>query len=105
MVPLRRTGSSTAYGVTAPVRPTFVLISFSLFGGKLEGDGPSRELGGRSELPPKRQIVELDHDAVGFEFEHAALVAPAPAELHKGIEPLAGPPVRLHRASPSLQLA
>ncbi len=39
-----------------------LLISLrdGLFGGKLEGDGPSRELRGRAELPPKRQIVELD---------------------------------------------
>ncbi len=56
VVPAMKTGSSTANGVTAPVRPTLMSIfrkrRFRLLGRKLEGDRPSRKFRRRAE--PRR---------------------------------------------------
>ena len=83
--PASSTGSSTAYGVTAPVRPTLTSIRSQLrvrlLRRELERGRPARELRRRAEPLAQRQLVHLDDDAVGVEVERPpALVGPLLAE-------------------------
>ena len=78
--PATNTGSSTAYGVFAPVRPTFTSICSSfvccLLRGELERGRPARKLRGAPEPLAEREVVQLDDDAVGVELELLALRRP-----------------------------
>jgi hypothetical protein len=47
-----------------------------LFRGKLERRGPPGKLRRRPELRAQRQVVYLDHDAVGIERQRAPLLCP-----------------------------
>ena len=80
--PARNTGSSTAYGVTAPVRPTLTSILRSvgrrLLRRELERRRPARELRGRPEPFAQREVVHLDDDAVGVELERRGASRPTP---------------------------
>ena len=70
-MPPRRTGSSTANGVTAPVRPTFTSILMSLVRacsvGNLKAVAHRGNFAVRPEPLAQRQVVELHDDAVGLE--------------------------------------
>ena len=102
--PATNTGSSTAYGVFAPVRPTLTSISeqlrVRLLRGKLERGRPARKLRGRAEPLAQREVVHLDDDAVGVELEVAPLVGPLAAELEHRVDARAALPVRLDRQPP-----
>ena len=102
--PASRTGSSTAYGVTAPVRPTltsiFRRIGRRLLRRKLEGGGPPRKLGGRAKPLAQRQIVDLDDHAVGVEVERAAAVRPLGAERSDLVDAVTRAPMGLDRQPP-----
>ena len=100
------TGSSTAYGVTAPVRPTLTSIRFSvgrrLLRGELERRRPARKLRRRAEPLAQRQVVHLDDDAVGVEVERSGACRPTPAQKATTSSMLvAAPPVRLDRQAPA----
>ena len=82
--PATNTGSSTAYGVFAPVRPTFTSI-FSSFvwtcwAGNLNAVAQRGNLAVVPSRSRKRQVIELDDHAVGVEFELQPLVRPPVAE-------------------------
>ena len=106
--PAMNTGSSTANGVTAPVRPTLTSILLQqrrlLFGRKLERDGPPRKLAGGAERPAMLDVVDLDDDAVGVEVERASLVPPLAAERDELVDAAAALPVPLHRQAPAAEL-
>ncbi len=74
--PARNTGSSTAYGVTAPVRPTLTAICLQpgrgLLRRELERGRPAGKLVGGAEPLAQREIVDLDDDAVGVEAQRVA---------------------------------
>ena len=102
--PARKTGSSTAYGVTAPVRPTltsiFAATVVRLLRGELERRRPARKLRGRAEPFAQREVVHLDDDAVGVEVERPALLGPLVAEGDHLVDAVAARPVRFDRQPP-----
>ena len=102
--PARNTGSSTAYGVTAPVRPTLTSIArervVACSAGNLKAVAQRGKLRGRPEPLAQREIVDLDDDAVGVELERPALVGPFLAERDQRVDADAAPPMRLHRQAP-----
>ena len=67
------TGSSTAYGLSVPVRPTLIPMSQQLrrrfARAKLERDRPARILADAAELLLQREIVDFDDDAVDLVVE------------------------------------
>ena len=102
--PASRTGSSTANGVTAPVRPTLTSIAeqlgVRLLRGELEGGRPPRKLRRGAEPLAQREIVHLDDDAIGVELEALPFVGPLLAERDDRVDAVAAPPVRFDRESP-----
>ena len=106
--PARNTGSSTAYGVTAPVRPTLTrdrrrTVVASAAAGNLKASAHRGNFGGRPQPLAEREVVHLDHDAVGVELERLALVLPRAAVREQRVDPGAPRPVRLHRQPPGAQ--
>src|SRR5204863_6101750 len=67
---------------------------------ELERGGPAWKFGRGSEALAPRQIVDLDHDAVGVEVERAPFVGPFAAELRNLVDARAALPVRLDRQPP-----
>ena len=65
-----------------------------LLRGEFEGRCPARELRRRPEALAQREIVDLDHDAVGVEVEGPAFVRPFPAVSRDFVDTLAAAPVR-----------
>ena len=105
--PATNTGSSTANGVTAPVRPTLTLdlqqLRRLLLGRELERHRPARELARRAQRLAALDVVQLHHDAVGLEVQRAALLGPLGAERDHLVDSAAAPPVRFHRQAPRPQ--
>ncbi len=70
------TGRIIATGVTTPVRPTLAMMRVDagdlLARRELEGEGPARVARGGAQLFARRQVVELDDDAVDLEAEVVA---------------------------------
>ena len=86
------TGSRTAKGVTAPVRPDadrdVAAAWSSLLGRELVGDGPARELGG----PPSslhRRAIDLDHRAVDLVLDACRRAAMSASRPPSGVDALA----------------
>ena len=75
--PEMRTGSSSATGVSTPVRPTWMVMSLSvvscLLGEELVGGGPARGAGGEAELFAFGAVEDLDDGAVGAVVEVVAV--------------------------------
>ena len=69
VVPASTTGSSSATGVSTPVRPDLhrdrLEAGLGPLGREFVGDGPARRLRGAAGLALLRQRVEFDHRAVG----------------------------------------
>ena len=80
VTPPTSTGSSTAHGLSAPVRPTRIMILFSRVTRRhrrpLERARPPRSLVQRAELALLRDRVDLDHDAVDLVVELRATALP-----------------------------
>ena len=85
VAPPTNTGSNTAYGVTAPVRPTLTSIDrrrvVCSSGGELVGDRPPRRLRREAEFGLFGKRVDLDDNAVRLIPESVALLL---GTLHKG---------------------
>ncbi len=68
VTPPTGTGSSTAKGVSTPVRPTLTSMLCKPRNGRrrgeLEGDRPARVVGDLAEVALQRDLVDLDHDPV-----------------------------------------
>ena len=72
---------------------------------ELEGGRPARTLRGRPEPLAQREIVHLDHDAVGVEVERPPLVGPFLTEGGHRVDPFAAPPVAFDRQPPGAHRA
>ena len=105
--PARNTGSRTAYGSVraraADIDIDPQQLRVRLLRRELERRGPSRKFRGRPEPLAKRQVVDLDDDAVGVELEILAAVRPRPAEFDTSSIPAHAVKVRLDRQSPCAQ--
>ena len=81
--PPTNTGSSTANGVARPVRPIDTMMSReqggALLGRELVGDRPAGRLGGRAELVPQGQVVDLHDHAVDLVGQVVAVLLPVQA--------------------------
>ncbi len=106
--PARNTGSSTANGVTAPVRPTFTSIfrSSVVFcsAGNLKAIAQRGNLLVVPRRAAQRERVDLDDDAVGVEVERAALLGPLAAEGDQRVDARAAAPVRFDGQPPGAEL-
>ena len=106
VVPLSRTGSSTANGVTAPVRPTLTSMRISRVVACSAGNLNATAQRGNFAVVPEplaqRQIVELDDDAVGFELAAARRASRHSCAVgdHR-VDAVAALPVRLDRTAPA----
>ena len=103
--PARNTGSSTAYGVTAPVRPTLTSIRSSVVSpaaaGNLKAVAQRGNFAVAPSRSPQREVVDLDDDAVGVERRASRrLSAHSCAERDDRVDAVAAPPVRLDRQPP-----
>ena len=102
--PASRTGSRTAKGVTAPVRPTLTSMRTSLvcacWAGNLKAVAHRGNLAVAPEPLTYCQVVNFDDDAVGIEFESLPLVGPFLAEGDDGLDAFAALPVRFDRKTP-----
>ena len=82
VTPVISTGASTAYGLSAPVRPTLIRMLLQPgdghLGRELPGDGPAwLAAADDAELAVEVEPVHLDHDAVGLERRAAGSAPPA----------------------------
>ena len=102
--PATNTGSSTAYGVFAPVRPTFTSIRSSFVCSCCAGNLNAVAHRGNFAVVPSRsrsaRSSTLIDDAVGVELELVALLGPVVAERDDRVDALARAPVRLDRQAP-----
>ena len=104
--PATNTGSSTANGVTAPVRPTLTAICLQqrrlLLRRKLERDRPARELARRARAARRCSSAStLMTTPSVSKSSAAALLGPLAAERDQRVDAGAAPPVRLDRQPPS----
>ena len=81
-VPDSLTGSRTATGVSAPVRPTWTMMSSSRVvawrAGNLKETAQRGNLAVTPELAPLGRVVDLEDDAVDVVIERVALLGPVP---------------------------
>ena len=103
-MPASSTGSSSAYGVTAPVRPTLTRMRRTFVcaccAGNLNAVAQRGKLRRRAQPLAQRQVVHLDDDAVGAEIQRLPPIGPFLAERRDAGDVVAAAPVRLDRESP-----